>query len=284
MSVKMNSNIKPIGVQQMSQGQLTNHNPQLSVKEATPSTEVLARLTRKLYYMQLSAPEQAPVVRLPLPQEVNDQPDESKRCHNRCSFGCKEKHPLRKCQMFTPIKQAYTKESYVSTRLLKSDSMGFCAAGVNIKCGNSILFLKEFRYGHLKFNFPGGGRECIQTGSNIKTETHLQTASSELLEELGDLVEGGRENKALQTISKRILDSDFDKLYWSGESKFVLIWITIDEELKEQLIPAESPQPGAEASGFEWVEATYFKRSLFHRFTYSFIEEIYRTPYIDDKS
>lgn len=216
----------------------------------------------------------------PLPEKSNinnvNKYIANMRMHDICPYNCEVQHSLRKCPKFFGLKKKCTKYTYMGNRLLKNDYVGFCAAGVFLKCDDNILFLRENRNGEIKLNFPGGGRETISNNNTMRLETPFETAASEFVEEVGDLVVDGRRNLAVLKIKKIINKKKNLTFFWSGISKYVLILVDIDVETAKMLQPIKNVHPSSEALSFEWVNEYYLDKSLFHKYTYDFIEAIFK--------
>jgi hypothetical protein len=258
--------------------QSIDHKPPITRKTSGREKAYMC-LAKQLRYLDIRSPIGPTMKSLPLPDDIVEKPG---RNHNKCPFKCVDSHTLRKCPQFVDYKKMCTKESYISSRLLSNDSYGFCAAGVYLHYGEKVLFLKENRSGSIKFNFPGGGRESLVLEDlKMRPETAKETAASEFVEEMGDLVVGGRDDPTIMKIKSLIIESKA-RVYWSGKTKFALFWVEIDEAVADSLDPLEVVKNTSEAISFKWMDVNKLIPTLFHNFTYTFLRDIFKVPPEED--
>jgi 8-oxo-dGTP pyrophosphatase MutT (NUDIX family) len=197
-----------------------------------------------------------------------------------CPFLCSDEHGLRKCPKFFRFKRKCSPEDYYKDSPIENDLLGYCAAGVCVFVGNKYLFLKEMRDGKIKYNFPGGGRETVQTELLLRMENIYETAASEFAEEIGDLAEGGHNSSFITEVQKKIISLEC-KIIWCSRIKYALVLVQIDDKVASTLIPAKIVDKNAEAICFEWVDFNKKVRSRdFHSFVLPSIQKILDVQYL----
>lgn len=197
------------------------------------------------------------------------------RVEGICCYKCPTKHRYKECPIFSRFKKKCTTESYTSNGLKEEDKRGFCAAGIMLKSKDYFLFIKEKRKDSIKLNFPGGKRESFMENGSLRMESYLETASTEFVEEMSELVEDGENNQIIQKINEYILSNEYLKTFWSGPSKYALVIVETDDDIKGMLKTKKEPSD-TEVIGFEWVHKDYISKEALHPFTYKFFEEIFK--------
>lgn len=195
----------------------------------------------------------------------------SERKFGLCPFSCSDEHGLRKCPKFSRFKRKCSAEDYYKDSLGENDSLGYCAAGVCVFVGNKYLFLKEMRYGKIKYNFPGGGRETIQAKLGFE-EAKLPVAT-------GHLKPGLRGEPSVAPPAEGCHQASVDHLKARGHYAVTnhVRHPVSGEQIHQSLSPGESPIFAYPAEGNEvWTESNPFLRmeNIFETAASEFAEEV----------